>query len=285
MVIPNPDLASSLRQFLDDFARLQPSQIDQIKTEASPTDSNLAIPNPDLASALRQFLDDLARLQPFLIGQTKKEAAPPDSNLLLNLLSSMCDPLYEVQKNAWNFDPWEVAGLGRNEVRNTSVLAWLLNPRGSHGMGSAVLQGLLSYINRQKSYFPDSEGNFCNVRTEICRNGELSDRLDIEIDAATFYLIIEAKIGASEGFEQLNRYGRLAETQKAHRHWALIYLTPGKKEAKTGGNYTNNIISISWEDIARIIEKAIPKPPETPSQSWYAANHAVTLFAKHIRNH
>ena len=88
MVIPNPDLASSLRQFLDDFARLQPSQIDQIKTEASPTDSNLAIPNPDLASALRQFLDDLARLQPFLIGQTKKEAAPPDSNLLLNLLSS-----------------------------------------------------------------------------------------------------------------------------------------------------------------------------------------------------
>lgn len=245
----------------------------------------MVIPNPDLTSSLRQFLDDFAKLQPSQVDQIKTEASPPDYRLLSNWLSSMRLPLNDVQSSAWNFDPWEVAGLGRDEVRNTSVLAWLLNPRGSHGMGSAVLQHLLSSINKQKNHFPVSEGSFCNVRTEISPNGDISDRLDIEIDTENFYLIIEVKIGATEGYEQLNRYGRLAETQKAHRPWALIYLTPGKKEAKTGNNYTDSIISFSWDEIAKIIEKSIPTAPETPSQSWYAANHAVTLFAKHIRNH
>lgn len=96
----------------------------------------MAIPSPDLTSSLRQFLDDYARLQPSLIDQTKTEVAPPDCNLLANWLSSMRTPLDAVQASAWNFDPWEVAGLGRDEIRNTSVLAWLLNPKGSHGMGA-----------------------------------------------------------------------------------------------------------------------------------------------------
>ena len=245
----------------------------------------MAIPSPDLTSSLRQFLDDYARLQPSLIDQTKTVVSPPDSNLLANWLSSMRTPLDAVQASAWNFDPWEVAGLGRDEIRNTSVLAWLLNPRGSHGMGSAMLQHLLSYINKQKNNFPNSVENICNVRTEICPNGDLSDRLDIEIDATNFYLIVEVKIGATEGKEQLERYGMLAETLNGHRPWSLIYLTPGKKDAKTGGKYTNNIINISWKEIAVMIEKSIHKPTEITSQSWYAANHAVALFAKHIRNH
>ena len=66
---------------------------------------------------------------------------------------------------------------------------------------------------------------------------------------------------------------------------SALYLTPRKKKAKTGSNYTDSIINISWDEIARIIEKSIPKPPETPNKSWYAANHAVVSFAKHIRNH
>lgn len=152
-------------------------------------------------------------------------------------------------------------------------------------MGSAMLQHLLSYINKQKNNFPNSVENICNVRTEICPNGDLSDRLDIEIDATNFYLIVEVKIGATEGKEQLERYGMLAETLNGHRPWSLIYLTPGKKDAKTGGKYTNNIINISWKEIAVMIEKSIHKPTEITSQSWYAANRAVALFAKHIRNH
>ena len=194
----------------------------------------------------------------------------------------MTAPLAAVHASAWNFDPWEVAGLGRDEVRNTSVLAWLLNPRGSHGMGSAVLTGLLSYINRQNSHFSDSEGNFCNVRTETCPNGDLSDRLDIEIDAENFYLIIEVKIGAIEGNEQLIRYARLAQTQKGQRPWAIIYLTPTGKIAKTAGEYMEKIINLSWSEMAKFIEKSISITHDTPSKSWYAANHAVARARAHF---
>lgn len=240
---------------------------------------------PDLTSSLRQLLEDLSRLQLPQAGQITTKISPPNYSLLSRWLSSMNRPLEAVQKSAWDFDPWEISGLGRDEVRNTSVLAWLLNPRGSHGMGSAVMKHLLSYINKQKNYFPVSAGNICNVRTEICPNGDLSDRLDIEIDAENFYLIIEVKIGAIEGNEQLTRYARLAQTQKGQRPWAIIYLTPTGKIAKTAGEYMEKIINLSWSEMAKFIEKSISITPDTPSKSWYAANHAVALFAKHIRNH
>lgn len=250
--------------------------------EAIPT---MSIPNPDLASSLSNFLDEFARLQASKVVQLKTEVSPPDCHLLSNWLSSMITPLEAVHTSAWSFDPWEVAGLGRDEVRNSSVLAWLLNPKGSHGFGSSVLQSLLSYVHKQKNHFPYSAGGYCNVRTEICPNGDLSDRLDIEIDADNFYLIIEVKIGAIEGNEQLSRYARLAQTQKGQRPWAIIYLTPRKKMAKTAGDYADSIVNLSWVEMAGIIENSMPNAPETPSKSWYAANHAAALFAKHIRNY
>jgi hypothetical protein len=38
---------------------------------------------------------------------------------------------------------WKEAGLGRNELRHAAVLAWLLNERGTHGRGSAILESWL----------------------------------------------------------------------------------------------------------------------------------------------
>lgn len=46
------------------------------------------------------------------------------------------------------FDVWKITGMGRSEVRNTSILAWALSPRGSHGKGAAILNALLALLRQ-----------------------------------------------------------------------------------------------------------------------------------------
>lgn len=242
-------------------------------------------PSSQLAKSLSEFLDCFSRIEVSQTMPAKPVATPPDSTILSNWLASMALPLLATRANAWNFDPWEVAGLGRDEVRNSRILAWLLNPMGSHGFGDVVLVRLLEYLRSFIEIVPSSLGNFCHVRTERSPNGDLSERVDIEIDADTFYLLIEVKIGASEGREQLSRYGKLAQTMAGQRPWAIIYLTPERKEAKTGSLFSDHIFPLSWKKIAQMIEQAIPEAPELPASTCYAARHAAMSFVRHICNH
>ncbi|WP_047023613.1 PDDEXK-like family protein, partial [Enterobacter cloacae] len=72
-----------------------------------------------------------------------------DASQLTEFFSLISEPLKVVQHRALSFEPWEVAGLGRKEVRNTAVLAWLLDPEGTHGFGRLSLQALLQAIRHR----------------------------------------------------------------------------------------------------------------------------------------
>ncbi|MEX5909611.1 hypothetical protein ACV8TO_07235 [Citrobacter freundii] len=45
-----------------------------------------------------------------------------EASQLTEFFSLLSEPLKVVQHRSLSFDPWEVAGLGRKEVRNTAVL-------------------------------------------------------------------------------------------------------------------------------------------------------------------
>ena len=241
--------------------------------------------SPGLKQSLSDFLDAFARIG---VEQAPSKSVTPSSlevGFISDFLKSMEAPLKAARASAWDFDPWEIAGLGRDEVRNARVLAWLMNPMGSHGYGDALLQNFLDHLRVRHQDFPASLGRYCRVRTEQSPNGERSERVDIEVDAASFYLLVEVKIGAPEGDEQLRRYAQLARTMAGQRPWKIIYLTPKKQEAKTAGDYSDHIVAMSWREISRMIEGLASATPKSSASSWHAANHAVISFAKHIRNH
>lgn len=241
--------------------------------------------SPGLKQSLSDFLDAFARIG---VEQAPSKSVTPSSlevGFISDFLKSMKAPLKAARASAWNFDPWEVAGLGRDEVRNARVLAWLLNPMGSHGYGDALLQNFLDHLRVRHQDFPASLEGYCHVRTEQSPNGERSERVDIEVDAASFYFLVEVKIGAPEGVEQLSRYAQLAKTMAGKRPWAIIYLTPKKKETKTGGDYSDHIITMSWRETARMIEGLSSDASKSSAVGWNAASHAVAAFAKHVRNH
>lgn len=292
--IPRPDLADILSSLLDELSRADMGRTTAHHAEMPDPDSEqeqeqeqsiASKPSADFATALSALLEALALAGIGQAVQPSPEAAPPDIQSLTALLNSVEHPLHAARASALNFDPWKVAGLGRDEVRNSSVLAWLLNPRGSHGFGDALLQRLLNHLAQQRSGFPTTTGPYCHVRTEQTPNGERSERVDLEIDAADFYLLIEVKIGAPEGTEQLNRYGDVAQAIAGGRPWAILYLTPGKTGYKTGNRFQTHIHPLSWRKLAQMIEQAMPSAPASPTTSWHATHHAVACFIQHIRNH
>ena len=171
---------------------------------------------------------------------------------------TIAEPLKIARSAAFQCDPWEIAGLGSDEVRNSSILAWLLNPKGSHGLGDAAMTQLLVQLNQHFcGDFPTNCGSFCSVRTESNPDGELTNRVDIEIDSENFYLIIEVKINALERDKQLKDYGDLTKNQAHGRPWALVFLTPGGIPPKTAGEHTSKVLPLSWKKLSHLLGKAL----------------------------
>ncbi len=229
---------------------------------------------PPFFEALAQALaDDKAHIPP----PKEPHVVAIDANKLSVFLQSLEQPLLVAKQSGWLCDPWQVAGLKRDEVRNSRVLSWLLNPRGTHGFGDKLLVALLAEIK-----FPMTVSKNCRVQEEQCPDGDQSNRVDIEIDDANFYLIIEVKIGASEQNFQLLRYAGVSARRAGNRPWGVIYLTAKGKSPTTAGDYMDKVTSISWRRLANILSKTLSENTPTESQARVTALLATSFF-RHIR--
>lgn len=214
-----------------------------------------------------------------------------DTEKLDKFFNQLSEPLKAVQHRSLSFDPWEVAGLGRKEVRNTSVLAWLLDPEGTHGFGRLPLNAFLRAIRRQRTDIPEDYHRYCRVQVEINPTGDNTNRVDIEIDADNFYLLIEVKIDACEQKEQIARYCYEASIRAASRPWAVVFLTPrGRKPLTCGLAFTaEDIPCLSWRQLANALEVALQSQfnelfaEDARSPSRQMAAHAALCFLNRVR--
>lgn len=206
-----------------------------------------------------------------------------DSAELAHFFDQLAEPLQAVQHRALSFDPWEVAGLGRKEVRNTAVLAWLLDPEGTHGFGRRPLQALLEAIREVRADIPADYHQFCRVQVETNPAGDNTNRVDIEIDADNFFLLVEVKIDAGEQQEQLARYCRDARLRAMSRRWAVVFLTPqGRQPTSIGDGFRpEDVPCFSWRHLANRIELALQSHDTArvnASPSRQMAAHAAFCF-------
>ncbi|UVO07469.1 PD-(D/E)XK nuclease family protein [Pectobacterium polonicum] len=220
-----------------------------------------------------------------------------DPDQLKHFFSNLAEPLKAVQHRSLSFDPWNIAGLKRNEVRNSAVLAWLLNPEGTHGFGALPLNTLLKSIRTsENTIFPPAFERYCRVDVETIPNGDSSNRVDIEIDAGNFFLLIEVKIDAYEQNRQIARYCQDAEKRAGGRPWAVVFLTPhGGKPVSgdtpiSGDTETNHYIScLSWRNFATKFESSMQEHyrntfiAKNMSPTKQMAAHAAFCFLEHMR--
>lgn len=146
------------------------------------------------------------------------------------------------------FNPFEVLGLETYELRHTKTLAWLLDPKGSHNLGTAFIErfvrGLPAGVAGHVPANLDAARVFSElpVRNKTLMLGEASSpevaeaaeqdsskRIDVYVQVdSTFFLAIEAKIGANEHGDQLQHYREAVQKQAgglASARTLLLYLT------------------------------------------------------------
>lgn len=163
---------------------------------------------------------------------------------------SKFEPLYLSEKRRGaEMNVWQQSGLKRNEVRNTAVLAWWLDPQGSHALGDLLIrQFLMCLPSEQSEKLLMVLGKGVKVKTESLPLGEKENRIDIEIEGPELLLFVEVKIDAGEGHEQLARYQALIERkQKIYgpQKSAIIYLTRYQQDKRS-----TVVENITWEQLA-----------------------------------
>lgn len=173
---------------------------------------------------------------------------------------------------------WRSAGVGQDELRNTGVLRWLLDGFGDHGQGPDLLTALLgqlqlpelSALTRQAPYQT-------RVEQQLSDSGD--SRVDIAIEGADFMIIIEAKVGAAEGDDQLERYHRYLQKIPGKRQRALIFLTPDGRPARNPA-LRAEVWPLAWATVAGVIAAHVARHPGLAHQP---AGLLLRQFADHIR--
>lgn len=224
--------------------------------------------------------------------KTEKNTININSVQLADFFINLSETLRSVQHQSLFFDPWEIAGVKRKEVRHTAILAWLLDPSESHGFGRLPLQSLLQSIQKcGRDDIPTNFNHYCRVKVETNPAGDNTNRVDIEIDADNFFLLIEVKIDAYEQKDQISRYCQDASMQALLRPWAVVFLTPhGGKPLTDGSEFkTEDVPCLSWRRLGSAMESSLQLyyrqniTVENVSPMRQMAAYSVFCFLKRVR--
>lgn len=220
---------------------------------------------------------------------TKSPTVAVDAQQLSGFMAEMEQPLAALRHGTFTFDPWEVAKLGRNEMRNSAVLAWLLDPHGNHGFGDLPLKALLSAVRESgKANFPQNFTRYCRVNVEKYPTGDATNRVDIEIDADNFFMLIEVKIDAGEQKDQISRYISEARKRAGGHPWAVVYLTPQGRVPLSAGEETD-VPCLAWHHLASVLTQAMEPTRRQifaameASPTRQMAAHAAFCFLERMR--
>ena len=199
-------------------------------------------------------------------------------NLLLRV-DAVVSKYKEVEKiTGENFNIFSIMGMKTDEVRtHSAILAELLSPNGSHGLGTEPLELFVKQIY--------SEEIGLDYKTATCSKefyaGKINEdyteggRIDLLIkDKEETKMVIENKINAPEQKNQLFRYKQRFPNAK------LLFLTLDGKESKENGieyqpiSYKDDILN--WiEDCAKL---AWNKPMVREVLVHYA--HLIKILTK-----
>ena len=103
--------------------------------------------------------------------------------------------------------------------------------------------------------------------------------MDIAIEGADFMVLIEAKVGAAEGDDQLERYHRYLQGIPGKRLRELIFLTPEGRPARNPALQAH-VRPLSWAALADVIDNHVRRHSGLAGQP---AGLLLNHFAEHVR--
>lgn len=175
---------------------------------------------------------------------------------------------YHKELQAAGFNPFDVLQVADREIRHSNVLAWLLRPGGTHGIGGRFLRALVEHLTLRRDVrslsrlkLPlgfDDEDNV-EVRREDYHEGVYAD-ITVGFKAERLLLIIENKVGPSsrDAELQLEHYQKAFGKKYKDRYDPPV---PGvlltTSNASEAGEAKGTFIHVSWNDVGGIIRSLL----------------------------
>lgn len=183
---------------------------------------------------------------------------------------------------------FDVLKVSRSETKHSNILAWLLNPKEDHGLGSQILDGLIRVICQQSD--DEKVLHFLAHRWDDARVirewGNADYRLDILIESQIsknkFAVIaIENKIDSKDRKNQLsNYYKEVSGVYPSHYNKGrvlFVYLTPDGSEP-VDGDCEGKWICLSYKQVLSVIDDALLSERQiSDSMRGIISNYVTTL--------
>ncbi|MDR2086491.1 MAG: PD-(D/E)XK nuclease family protein [Dysgonamonadaceae bacterium] len=155
------------------------------------------------------------------------------------------------------FNMFRVCGVNHYENTHSAIIAELLNPNGSHGLKSKLLECFVKNLGDKFTI-----KNFDNTNARVDREHDTGNgRIDILIEDSNqkHAIIIENKIYADDQWEQLKRYNNFAETKYGKGNYQIFYLTLWGDEASEQSGEGVDYTPLSYEtDMINWLEQCVP---------------------------
>jgi len=151
----------------------------------------------------------------------------------------------------------------RTEIRHSNFLGWILDPKGTHGMGELFLRKFLRDIfsdEKITSYSQFDVDGFDLRDVEIRREWK---HIDILVIHSEFVVVVENKIDSTDHSDQLKRYRNTVEEYFPEHNKVYVYLTPygndpnDSEAGKVYVNYSYEFLSDALERILQIYGESL----------------------------
>ena len=183
------------------------------------------------------------------------------------------------------FNIFESAGLTRQEIRHSNILAFLLDPNEAHGLKSSLLKGLLDYCasNTPHHEFAPTPLNITTSEFEDIQITREENRFDVlgVSNPNKFLFVIENKIGSGEGRDQLETYrNKINSTIRYNQYKKLfIYLTINGEDPSEEGWWT----PLSYSVVLDLLEKSYAKhKDDLTDDADIFIRHYIDLIRRYI---
>ena len=155
-----------------------------------------------------------------------------------------------------SFNIFNVLKIAEWEIRHSNVLAWLLDPQETHGLGDRFLRRFLSrlLLDRDDFHVPFSAVDLELMpleNIEVLREERGIDVVVLCRGAVRWSLLIENKIRAGEAEGQLGRYRREVEELNPAAPVLPVYLTVDGDEPSADGKLAG-FVPVSYGQVIDI---------------------------------
>jgi hypothetical protein len=178
-----------------------------------------------------------------------------------------------------NFNIFRIMNMEHKEVHpHSSLIAELLNEKGSHGQGNLFLNLFLQVINTkinnwnitnqlQHSFIDDFNGSQAITEYsigEVSRDYYEGGRIDILVEDSDQIIVIENKIGADDQKNQLLRYFNYAK--RTNKKFIVLYLC--KFPLLLNENSSSYTLGENKEECKMVLSKTISISYEYDIKEW-----------------